>query len=900
MKSKLGIILALVLAAGVACGAQQNINTGTVANDHTGDSLRVSMQKAQANFSDLYTHVYTPQASASVARINADGTTTWMDSTATANWLGVTTDGALNAFAADPTSNSNFAAGTWKADLSLDQVPNFPAATQAQAQALHGNYVSTPENVAQGVSVSLSPSYDAKWISDRKARETRAVARFLATVSPFADKIYTLVDFSLFDGLTPIMGQVSQASGTLTFTGAPADGDTVTLGATTYTFRTALTPAANEVLIGGSQAAAQANLMAAINAANGSGTLWGAGTLRNASVFATNTGSTVVVTAFLGGPAGNSVASTKTGSNYSWGGTTLSGGFDGKAAIVLSGTTDVPYMFPPLAPASIIFDEPTHAFTGDTGISSASIAATDFSYGYWSATDRNGYGEVMGFANGSGTAVINIGNGAPDAVYLNLGGTNQLGVNGSYPIHSGLWAVDSTGTTGSAYLNGALQKSFTSASITGTGDMLLGRGSTANPTNGHVHCGGYFLAHHLTAAQQQTLYLAWVTLKKTLGVDFTTDQYRFQTLAERTASVCHFTFTGGPLAGMTNYGIVAGLSYPNAEYLRDTAMMYRCYPDLFSPSQVESTAKLFAETARGSDGAIYDGITASGGTVTANNNTPAADGAQELCDVIYSHFLKTGSPSLFLRYRTILLRSITALPITNHLIYIADNANLSLIQSGWGFEDQICDTGYDLNCSVLLYRMYAELAAMSTAAGLTSDAANDVTEEGAIQSALDTYLWDGTAGAFKSASIKNSDTHSVYGNAYGIVTNAFSSTHRSAVLTWLSSNLSSYEQSGFVSPLIASESYTYYRSVSPISDAATHGQRGGFWPTFTGDVAKALAVSSVATAQGLLFRCAENFRTTGEFNVPYEWVNSSVPISQGGTYNASAFMPLGYWLSPSR
>ena len=34
--------------------AQQNINVGTNPNDGTGDSLRLSMQKTQANFDELY------------------------------------------------------------------------------------------------------------------------------------------------------------------------------------------------------------------------------------------------------------------------------------------------------------------------------------------------------------------------------------------------------------------------------------------------------------------------------------------------------------------------------------------------------------------------------------------------------------------------------------------------------------------------------------------------------------------------------------------------------------------------------------------------------------------------------------------------------------------------------
>ncbi|HEY8903437.1 MAG TPA: hypothetical protein VIM48_07000, partial [Chthoniobacterales bacterium] len=77
----------------------------------------------------------TPPSAQSILRINADGTNSYLDSAGLANWLGVTTDGALNAFAADPTSNSNFSTSQWKLRMSLDLVPNFPAASQAQANA---------------------------------------------------------------------------------------------------------------------------------------------------------------------------------------------------------------------------------------------------------------------------------------------------------------------------------------------------------------------------------------------------------------------------------------------------------------------------------------------------------------------------------------------------------------------------------------------------------------------------------------------------------------------------------------------------------------------------------------------------------------------------------------------
>jgi len=61
----------------------------------------------------------TTPVSQSILRVNTDGTTTYLDSTGLANWLGVPTDGALNAFAADPTSNGSFDPTEFKSGLEL-------------------------------------------------------------------------------------------------------------------------------------------------------------------------------------------------------------------------------------------------------------------------------------------------------------------------------------------------------------------------------------------------------------------------------------------------------------------------------------------------------------------------------------------------------------------------------------------------------------------------------------------------------------------------------------------------------------------------------------------------------------------------------------------------------------
>src|SRR5690606_6029630 len=87
------------------------------------------------------------------------------------------------------------------------------------------------------------------------------------------------------------------AEGELTLNSAPSDGDTVTIGTQTYTFKTSLTSpsAANEVLIGADEIVSASNLAAAINrgvnsAGLGAGEVYGSLTPRNADVDAIDNG----------------------------------------------------------------------------------------------------------------------------------------------------------------------------------------------------------------------------------------------------------------------------------------------------------------------------------------------------------------------------------------------------------------------------------------------------------------------------------------------------------------------------------------------------------------------------------------------------------------------------------
>jgi len=118
------------------------------------------------------------------------------------------------------------------------------------------------------------------------------------------------------------------ATGTLTLTANAAEGETVTVGSTTYRFTTSVTNA-NDVLIGSTTAESLENLAAAINHGSGEGTTYGTGTVANEEATATSTTeTTLVLEALEAGAAGNSIATTETLAAGSFGAATLTGGQD--------------------------------------------------------------------------------------------------------------------------------------------------------------------------------------------------------------------------------------------------------------------------------------------------------------------------------------------------------------------------------------------------------------------------------------------------------------------------------------------------------------------------------------------------------------------------------------------
>lgn len=136
---------------------------------------------------------------------------------------------------------------------------------------------------------------------------------------------------SYFSYGTVAASSIVSATGTLTSTSNYANGETVSVGGVTYTFRSPFVNSANSIAIGATEVQSMQNLVDAINQINPSlaGVEFGAGTVANPNVTAGTNGQHVVTfTAVVSGSAGNAVAMSSATSHATISGPSLTGGLD--------------------------------------------------------------------------------------------------------------------------------------------------------------------------------------------------------------------------------------------------------------------------------------------------------------------------------------------------------------------------------------------------------------------------------------------------------------------------------------------------------------------------------------------------------------------------------------------
>ena len=191
--------------------------------------------------------------------------------------------------------------------------------------------------VEDGTGVSGANSYvEVSFVNDYLSERNRASENSWNTLSSAAKQanIIAATDYIEQRWGQRFLGNkkfkdISAARATLTFTGQPADGETVTIGSTTYTYNTVL-GGANSVLIGANTDASIKNLVDAVLATESAlGDTVGSGTTANADATAEEEiGDRMVAEAKEKGTPGNDVVTTTTVANASWSSSTLVGGGD--------------------------------------------------------------------------------------------------------------------------------------------------------------------------------------------------------------------------------------------------------------------------------------------------------------------------------------------------------------------------------------------------------------------------------------------------------------------------------------------------------------------------------------------------------------------------------------------
>lgn len=172
-----------------------------------------------------------------------------------------------------------------------------------------GYLTDDPENPVRGLTVGLDASNrpTLKFVVQEGTSGSAVVATGVLTLAA------NMVDVA--------------ATGTLTSSGQVSDGNTVVIDGKTYEYKAALSDTDGFVQIGGTQALSMENLRRAINLDGVGGVNYAASTTLHPTVSATDTATTVDVTAKVKGFGGNTIAVSENSATLQWTtGANLTGG----------------------------------------------------------------------------------------------------------------------------------------------------------------------------------------------------------------------------------------------------------------------------------------------------------------------------------------------------------------------------------------------------------------------------------------------------------------------------------------------------------------------------------------------------------------------------------------------
>lgn len=272
---------------------------------------------------------------------NALGTT---ETSAHLSWADATLGGgtgASNPGVATTNATITIGARTYTAVLNLAETVGIAAVADqilwvtSEAVFLDNLKLAVNAGAGAGTSYSTGTTAHADVVASTNTNTVQTFfARAIGTTANALATSTTLANYAFAD--TTLGGGTGNSNPGVATTAA-----TVTIDGRAYTFVNELTETAgasavvDQVLWGGTTAAALDNLKLAINAGAGAGTNYSTGTTAHSTVNATtNTDTEQTIEADTAGTAGNSITTTDTLTNGSWGSATLTGGLAGQTEIV--------------------------------------------------------------------------------------------------------------------------------------------------------------------------------------------------------------------------------------------------------------------------------------------------------------------------------------------------------------------------------------------------------------------------------------------------------------------------------------------------------------------------------------------------------------------------------------
>ncbi len=225
----------------------------------------------------------------------------------------VFTNNTLNVFLSDGSTAGSSTIGVSTGLLSSTQLSlGGTPATATLGEAVASSAAAATDVLTGGTFVGSTQANSLLTASTQFNALTKAAATFTpGTVNLATEATQALTGATTFAGST-------KGTSVNTFNAtAVGNNDTVLVGGTTYTFKTALTGAANEVLIGATgDTTALANLQKAINLSGIAGTDYGTGTAVNANVVASGASATnLTVTSKVNGLAAPAFTFTNVSTN---------------------------------------------------------------------------------------------------------------------------------------------------------------------------------------------------------------------------------------------------------------------------------------------------------------------------------------------------------------------------------------------------------------------------------------------------------------------------------------------------------------------------------------------------------------------------------------------------------